>query len=84
MFHPHKVILWHQYQNNERIKHWHVDKNWKKRDIISHKKIKELFNTNKNNDKYGLGSIRSLSDYEKYIKLSLKSGNGGTRTHTPY
>jgi len=84
LFHPHKLIIWHNYTRSNRIKHWddHVKDNtqikipWYERDSFSKKRIRKLLNeeidNNTNLEVYGLGILRSLADYEIYSGINFK------------
>ena len=43
LFHPHKVVIWHEYTRKGRIKQWDIDKEWYKKNESSHKKNRQLF-----------------------------------------
>jgi hypothetical protein len=71
LFHPHKVVLWHEYTREGRTKQWDDDKEWYKKNEKSHLLNRKLFGMDGNkqeghNGKYGLGKERTLRDYEKY------------------
>jgi hypothetical protein len=86
LYHPHKVIAWHEYTRQSRIKHWddhdlskfvNVDKSWWERDASSHKRNRVLFGLEEDDSiviapKYRMGSVRSVTDYEKYAGLNFK------------
>jgi len=73
LFHPHKVLIWHEYTRKGRVKQWDDDSQWVDKNNFAHKKNRSLFNMdneeNMNHGKYGFGKIRSLRDYEKYSGL---------------
>jgi hypothetical protein len=74
IFHPHKVVCWHEYTRKGRTKQWDDDKEWAKRNDYCHLKNRKLFEMDGEKrdidfGKYGFGSIRSLKDYEKYSGL---------------
>ena len=78
LFHPHKVIVWHEYTRKGRTKHWDDDKQWYLKNQACHLKNRQLFNMD--GDKgiyefgdYGFGSIRTLEDYEAYAGISFKN-----------
>ena len=81
LFHPHKIIAWHEYTRKNRTKQWDDDKNWLEKNEICHKRNRILFGMDGEDpnsidfDKYGFGNIRTLKDYEKYagIKFSSRS-----------
>jgi len=86
LYHPHKVVAWHEYTRNARIKHWDdhdltkhisVEKSWWERDSISHKRNRTLFQIEEDSSikiapKYRMGTVRSISEYERYAGLNFK------------
>lgn len=75
LFHPHKVLCWHEYTRKGRTKQWDDDKNWVDRNVKSHKKNRQLFGMDGEQivdmGQYGFGPNRSLRDYEKYAGISF-------------
>ena len=74
IFHPHKVLVWHEYTRKGRTKQWDDDKVWGDRNSKSHLRNRKLFGMDGEiNDidfgPYGFGKIRSLEDYELYSGL---------------
>ena len=73
LFHPHKVLIWHEYTRRGRTKQWDDDKDWGNRNNHCHKKNRSLFGMDgeepMDHGKYGFGSVRTLKDYEKYSGL---------------
>jgi hypothetical protein len=77
LFHPHKVIIWHEYTRKGRTKQWDDDKDWGKRNEQCHLRNRKLFEMDgekKDIDfgPYGFGDKRTLKDYEKYAGLNFK------------
>jgi len=77
LFHPHKVIAWHEYTRRGRPKQWDDVKTWGKRNENCHSKNRQLFGMDglepaKGFGVYGFGKERSLSDYEAYSGLCFK------------
>jgi hypothetical protein len=86
IFHPHKLIVWHEYSRKGRIKHWddfnesnknngNVTDLWHVLDSYSKQKLRKLLQEEDNNIDigiYGLGNVRSHSDYEKYAGINFK------------
>ena len=77
LFHPNKIIAWHEYTRKGRTKQWDDDKDWGKRNEACHLKNRKLFGMdNEPQDVdfgiYGFGKVRTLRDYEKYAGLSFK------------
>jgi hypothetical protein len=79
LYHPHRVIVWHEYTRSYRPhKHWTdhqlengVPRPWHDRDRASLEKVKGLL-LEPRVGKYALGSRRTLQDYEDYAGLSFK------------
>jgi hypothetical protein len=78
LFHPNETIVWHDYGRPRAPKHWgdHVEENsagrsWQELDLRSRDKVRLLL-AGLPVESYGLGSVRSLEDYEAYAGLSLK------------
>jgi hypothetical protein len=77
LFHPHKVIAWHEYTRKGRTKQWDDDKSWVNRNNNSHLRNRKLFEMDgivKDIDFgiYDFGKVRTLEDYERYSGLSFK------------
>lgn len=77
LFHPHKVVCWHEYTRKGRTKQWDDDKEWVARNNTSHLLNRQLFGMDgeemKDMGEYGFGTERTLHDYEKYSGLSFKN-----------
>jgi glycosyltransferase involved in cell wall biosynthesis len=73
LFHPHKVLIWHEYTRKGRTKQWDDDKQWVDKNNYSHKKNRALFGMDgeepMDHGIFGFGPERSLRDYEKYSGL---------------
>jgi len=81
LFHPHRIIAWHEYTRKGRTKQWDDDKEWGRRNEQTHKLTRKLlgvcdiegkmedFKDVTPDPKYGLGTERSLRDYEKYAGI---------------
>jgi hypothetical protein len=77
LFHPHKIIAWHEYTRKGRIKQWDDDKEWGGRNSSSHLRNRKLFEMDGlvNDIDFGIwgfGKVRTLDDYERYAGLSFK------------
>jgi hypothetical protein len=78
LFHPNKLICWHEYTRKGRKKQWDDDKFWTVKNKNSHERNRKLFGMDGvlndiNFGKYGFGSERSLNDYEKYAGIQFKT-----------
>jgi len=75
LFHPHRVLIWHEYTRKGRTKQWDDDKDWVAKNNRAHLKNRRLFSMDGetfNPDEfgiYGFGTERTLRDYEKYSGL---------------
>jgi len=73
LFHPHKVLIWHEYTRKGRTKQWDDDKQWVERNNFCHKKNRALFGMDNeppmDHGEFGFGPVRTLRDYEKYSGL---------------
>jgi glycosyltransferase involved in cell wall biosynthesis len=77
LFHPHKVIAWHEYTRKGRTKQWDDDKEWCDRNNKSHAKNRKLFGMDGEERAtdfgvYGFGKVRTLEEYEAYSGLRFK------------
>jgi len=79
LFHPNKILAWHEYTRKGRVKQWDDDKSWGKRNTDCHRKVRSLLHVDNEQDivevKYGLGTVRTLQQYEEYagIKFNERS-----------
>ena len=74
LFHPHRVVIWHEYTREGRTKQWDDDKEWYKKNENAHLLNRKLFGMDGldqegHEGKYGLGDVRTLRDYEEYAGL---------------
>lgn len=82
IFSPYRQYIWHEYTRNNRPKHWDdhgkgssTKKSSGERDVYARKKTRQLFGQEDYKiefGKYGLGSKRSLYDYEIYGGFDFK------------
>jgi hypothetical protein len=96
LYHPNKPSIFHMYIRDGRVKHWDdhsiksievIKETWDRSNHRSIMRVQQLLGLENHNidlSRYGLGSIRTLAEYEQYagidlknrrIKLSLKAGN---------
>jgi len=77
LFHPHKIIAWHEYTRKGRTKQWDDDPDWGKRNTETHEKTRKLLgidgesyeNDAETYGKYGLGKQRTVADWERYAGI---------------
>ncbi len=79
LFHPHELMVWHDYVRKYATRHWDdhtperavaAQSTWDKHDARSREKVLRLLQ-GKPVDSFGLGTVRSLADYERYAGLSF-------------
>ena len=83
MFSPYRMVMWHEYTRNYRVKHWDdhgVNSPTKKtsgeRDIYARNKTRQLFGQEDHGidmGMYGLGTVRTLHDYEVFGGFDFKN-----------
>ena len=77
LLHPHKIFLWHYYTRRGLKKHWDDHTKWGERNDGSHKRNRKLLSMDGEVYDpeffgiYGLGTERTLEDYERYAGLSF-------------
>ncbi|WP_263383274.1 UDP-N-acetylglucosamine-transferase [Granulicella arctica] len=86
LFHPHRLIIWHDYVRAYATRHWDdhtsakkVDREWSELDKCSKERIKLLLE-GELLDSFGLGTDRTLADYEAYAGLSFSQRKGQNYT----
>lgn len=86
LLHPHKIFLWHYYTRRGLKKHWDDHGKWGEINKSSHARNRKLFGMDGEVydpeffGKYGLGTERSLDDYERYAGISFSKR--GVLQHT--
>jgi len=85
LFHPHKVVVWHEYTRKGRKKQWDDDSKWVEKNNNCHLRNRKLFEMDgykKDIDfeQYDFGKVRTLEDYERYAGISFKKR--GVQQHT--
>jgi Glycosyltransferase (GlcNAc) len=79
LFHPHKILMWHQYTRAGQKKHWDDSKNWDELNKISYKRVKILFGVDGEDPKQidfkecGFGKVRTVQDFERYAGVEFKT-----------
>ncbi len=68
IFHPHKTIIYHYYERKGASKHWDDDPNWGSYSIRANERLNCLLGRNNdfNLGKYGLGTERSIEEFQNY------------------
>ncbi|NJL70069.1 MAG: hypothetical protein HC888_00030 [Candidatus Competibacteraceae bacterium] len=88
LYHPHRVVSWHEYERKYRVKHWddHIPakgKNWFEIDRLSKARCGELLLKQADLGRHGLGKVRTLRDYERYagVCFSMRGVESFTAKH---
>ena len=78
LFHPLQVLVWHDYVRSYAVRHWddhtianQVTRQWKSLDTPSREKIRRLL-AGESVASYGLGSVRTIEDYERFAGISFR------------
>jgi len=75
LFHPHKVVIWHEYTRKDKKKQWDDVKSWSKKNETSAIRNRQLFYMVPRTQHFGpydFGPVRTLQDYEKYAGISFE------------
>ena len=74
LFHPHKILVYHEYTRKGRTKHWDDHRDWGQSNNNSHSIYRKLFGMDGtpqegHDGPFGFGSVRTVRDYEKYAGI---------------
>jgi hypothetical protein len=73
LFHPHRVVIWHEYTRKGRVKQWDDDKDWTKRNKACHLKNRQLLGIDgelyAGDIKKYFGTQRTIRDYEMFAGI---------------
>lgn len=72
MFHPNKSVVLHEYTREGRTKQWDDDKEWWKKDVSSKERASQLLLGQLDDEKYGLGNVRTLSEYQSVMQVDFE------------
>lgn len=77
LFHPHKNVIWHHYKRSNHNKHWtdYAKDIIDPKEDLNIKRIQQMMGQYEYGidlENYGLGSVRSLQDYEDYSGIYIK------------
>lgn len=78
LFHPHRVVIWHEYTRKGRSKQWDDDIVWGQRNNQSHARNRKFFEIDGEArdidfEIYDLGTERTLEDYERYSGIQFRT-----------
>ncbi len=77
LFHPHKILAYHEYTRRGRTKQWDDDRAWNEKNILSHRKNRALFGMDgeRRDDfdfsKTDFGPYRMLQQYEAFAGINF-------------
>lgn len=86
IYHPHKIIAYHEYTRKGRTKNWDDNKQWVQQNKHTHKLTRQLLNIDGEGNveyqssEYGLGKIRTLDQYERYA--GIRFADRGVQQYT--
>lgn len=89
LFHPHRIIAWHEYTRDSKPKQWDDVPTWTDKNNESHERFRLLFGMDgvkctpcalKKIAPYTLGTERTLDDYERYA--GIRYGNRSVQKFT--
>ena len=81
LYHPNEIIAYHEYTRQGRTKHRDDHSEWGEQNRASHERMRKLLGIDgecapcqrkKLFSQYGLGSVRTLHDYEQYAGIRFK------------
>ncbi len=87
LFHPHRLLIWHEYTREGRTKHWTdfnnetkdaglVKKLWWEMDSESKRRLRHMLQEEHHADidleEYGLGTVRTHHEYELYAGINFQ------------
>ena len=83
LFHPHRLIAWHEYTRKGRTKHWDDHANWGEVNSSSHGENRRLFGMDEfaaqpalvaeaQFGQYGFGHARTLEQFERYAGICFR------------
>ncbi len=77
-FCPHRLIAWHEYTRRGRVCHWHDHKDWSIRNGHAIGRFNALLGVDGmesevDYEDYGLGSHRSVAEYERFAGIDFSS-----------
>ena len=82
LFAPHKPIIWHEYTRKGKARHWDDSKEWSEQDKASYTRFRKIFGMDpggctpcqrKALGVYGLGTARTLEDFERFTGLKFST-----------
>ncbi len=75
LFHPHRLVIHHQYHRKGRPKIWDDHKDWQTLDRHSKARFRQLMGmepVTQDLTGFGFGTVRTLADYERFAGIDFK------------
>lgn len=88
LYAPDRCVAYHDYSTNRgRHRHWDDQRDWVNFNMRSFARLRHLFDIEKSRDpatlleidRYGLGAVRTLRDYEEFADVDFRTSRIGTR-----
>lgn len=83
LFYPHQTVCYHHYERDQRQTHWAEHSNWLLRDKFSQQRIRRMLGMEPMGGEvfgsYGLGTARSLDQYEEFSSVDFKNRAFGAK-----
>lgn len=76
LYHPHRLVLWHEYTRAGRTKIWDDDPAWHEKDAISKRRLRKLLREEENDSDltgFDLGTVRTHAEYEAYAGIDFEN-----------
>ena len=74
IYHPNQVVCYHEYTRPGKPRHWEDHPHWWQQDQIALQRLRQLLGISQsdlNLHRYDLGTVRSLSSYERFAGISF-------------
>lgn len=81
LFHPRDIVLWHYYGRNAARRHWADNTRWwlrNQRSMLRYQRLISAGGESQSLADFGLGTQRTLEQYERYAGLSLAARKAST------
>lgn len=85
IYYPRRAILWHQYGRMNQKKHWDLHPEWWKIKAASEERVRQILRqepTDIDFGEFGLGSVRSYEDFQKFSGLYFPLWHLGFRARS--
>lgn len=82
LFTPPRPLIWHEYTRQGKARHWDDSAEWSQQDRDSYARFRKIFDMDevpcspcqrKSLGIYGLGTVRSLEDFERYVGVKFRT-----------